>query len=75
MYQIEKDVPVAPKRGGRGGEYPFAAMEIGDSFFVPGDAHRTQYRVSSAVSHYAARTGRKFTTRRVEGGVRCWRTA
>lgn len=33
MYKIEKGVP-APE--GKESKYPFRAMEVGDSFFVPG---------------------------------------
>ncbi len=64
-YQIEKGVPApdAPLR------YPFPEMEVGDSFFTPGP----RKSMASAAFAYGAKTGRKFTTQRVDGGYRCWR--
>jgi hypothetical protein len=35
-YKIEKNIPIPPKRGGKGSKYPWGEMKQGDSFFVPG---------------------------------------
>lgn len=72
MYQIEKSIPIPPAAG-RTSQYPYALMEVGDSFFVP----RTKEK-SVGVSTSHARNkfpGRKFATRRVDNGVRVWRVA
>lgn len=73
-YEIEKGVPV---KGEIRTRYPFADMDPNDSFLVEceEDKRRTVAANLSASarrfreSHY----GRRYTVRRVEGGVRCWR--
>lgn len=77
MYKIEKNIPVPGYQ--KYEKYPFAEMEIGDSFFrqqteVDGDE---RYRIGSNIRS-AARGGRwnkKFTVRwiKAENGFRCWR--
>ena len=62
--------------GGMGRVYPFAMMEIGESFFVP----KTPRQHFNGSNSYATRKlGRKFATRTlIENGVkgtRVWRTA
>lgn len=66
MIAIEKNVPV-PARAFKS-EYPFAEMEVGDSFFVEGRKH-------VAVKNAAAQTGYTFKAKTVDGGCRVWRTA
>lgn len=87
MFKIEKNVPVPPKRGGgREPCYPFADMDIGDSFSVPLVGAPTSpsacndsatQRLSCAASAHFKRNNRKFTVRelRDEGVARCWRVA
>lgn len=57
MFQIETDVPVPPKSARRGSteKYPFAKMEIGQSFFVPGEV-----KMNSTIASAQKRTGHKF---------------
>lgn len=72
--KIEKGVPVPTKswRKERATKYPFSTMEIGDSFFVAGD--KEARAVQAAASRYIGlHEGVAFTTRRVKGGLRCWR--
>lgn len=75
-FVIEKNVPIPENAGHKGNHspYPFAGMEIGDSFFVPCEKGR-DHRVSAAAANYARRkhAGKKFSTRRTSTGVRCWR--
>lgn len=69
---VEKGIPLPPKRHNVKfgvGKYPFATMKVGESFLT------TDFAVAYAASWYGKRTGRKFATRAVEGGVRVWRTA
>lgn len=69
-YQIESGVPVPEARNGRS-RYPFAKMEAGDTFVVPGDENKG---VRSAAHSYGKRHGRTFTCRRQgDGTVRVWR--
>jgi hypothetical protein len=64
------------KRGVK--KYPFHEMERHDSFFIetePNDHNRTMVNVLNSSRNYAKRceTIKKFITRKVDGGVRCWR--
>lgn len=71
MFKIEKNVPV-PEKPSPIGKYPFAEMNVGDSFLVPGAQAR---RLQSAIQVFRRRVGKdkKFIARDVEGGARCWR--
>jgi len=73
MFQIEKNIP-APVHMGSGAKpkYPFAQMEVGDSFFAP---NMTARALINASQWHANKTGKKFTCSTVEGGARCWRVA
>lgn len=77
MYQIEKGIEVPAKKilAGRNSVYPFATMEVGDSFFVPqvDGKPKTDGSIRSAARQVAKKLGFKFTVRRVDGGFRCWR--
>ena len=65
---IESGVPLAPKkRAAR--VWPFASMQVGDSFISPQSAPRT----NAAAAHYQKRHDGKFAVRTVDGTVRCWR--
>lgn len=52
--------------------YPFGRMEVGDSIFLPGMNSSSSACVSAR--QIARRQGKKFTTRKIDGGVRIWRT-
>lgn len=71
---IEKGVPITDGRGvgksaGRPPKYPWAEMEVGDSFKadVPPDVLR------ASASGYARRNGGKFIVRVDGDGSRAWR--
>jgi hypothetical protein len=65
--KIEKNVPLPVT-------YPFAKMDVGDSFAVPPDVHRTT--VSIAALRYGRKHDMKFSTRKTpDGTIRCWRIA
>lgn len=65
--KIEKGMPIPTSNKST---YPFREMKIGDSFFVSSDKEN-----SMRVCAYGfSRGGKiKFTTRKVDGGTRCWR--
>jgi hypothetical protein len=70
--KIESGVPLPPHQA-RNAKYPFSAMQIGDSFFVP---NVTVSSLAGCMAHARHRdAGRIYTSRTVEGGVRVWRTA
>lgn len=75
MYQIEKNVPMPPIVRMSG--YPFAQMEVGDSFLVPfdgDDEQKVRARVATAASTFGKDHGGKFSVRVLQDGVRVWRT-
>lgn len=70
-FQIERNIPIPPRMyGSKSTKYAFALqMEVGDSVLV-------QTRpIASAISNRLKISGYKFATRKVEGGIRVWRTA
>lgn len=71
QFKIERGIPVPSARGALI-KYPWAEMEVGDSLFFPAGNHPS---VSAISGQWATRHGRKFTTRKVDGGVRVWRIA
>lgn len=94
MFTIDKNVPPPPKGhggpAGRPSKYPFASMEVGDSFLVPYPREArtsdeavklwqaTKNLITNAVSQYKIRTGNRsqqYTTRAEDSGVRVWRIA
>jgi len=76
MFEIEKNIPLkSPRHKENHYRYPFLKMEIGDSFFVTcktEEKRLTFSRVYSAAKHYQ---DKKFATRSIEDGIRCWRIA
>lgn len=85
MYQIEKNVPIPPRKHGDP-RYPFATMEVGDSFLIPWPKsgvkpHQRGVMGSNAYGALASakRLGRvpqSFTilSRTEPDGLRIWRT-
>jgi len=94
MYEVSKDIPPPPKGAGRASgrpsKYPFASMEIGDSFLVPYPRaakdeaaavelrRKTKNTITNAAHQYKIRSGNRsqdYTTHASEEGVRVWRIA
>ena len=76
MYQIEKEIEVpANKHFARPAIYPFATMEVGDSFFVPqiDGKPKSNGSIWSSAHKATNKFGFKFAVRTVAGGFRCWR--
>lgn len=63
--KVEKNIPMP-------NSYPFAQMEVGDSFVIPHSASRASFYI--AAKRFAAESGMKFATRKLPDGIlRCWR--
>jgi len=71
-FEVEKDIEIPAKRHGPS-KYPWAEMEVGDSFFVEGPAPKTQRCLAVCAGGQRRRHGTRFTTRQCENGVRVWR--
>jgi hypothetical protein len=61
---IDSNVPMPSK-------FPFAQMQVGDSFLIPADVKRTAVNV--AAMRYGKKHRVKFTVRGTTEGYRCWR--
>ena len=71
---IEKGVPIQRRRIDME-VYPFADMEIGDSFLATKENSENPHAIRSAAYEAGKRFGRKYVTRSVEGGIRVWRVS
>jgi len=69
MINIEVDKTVPVPEGKK--RYPYASMEVGDSFFV--DSGKLQV-VCNANYRASKRLGMQFIARKEPEGVRVWRT-
>ena len=69
---IEKNITIPEAKGGRVFRSKFSDMEVGDSVFALGKEGRRQ---STAASHWGRgqTPPRKFTQRKIDGGIRVWR--
>lgn len=73
--KVERGVP-APTRSTARAKYPFASMEVGDSFFIKSERPTHERgRVSAAACAYAKKHEVKFSTKVFDTGVRTWRIA
>lgn len=70
--KIEKGIPIPTQGRGRPSVFPFEAMEVGDSIFVPVKTDKEKARAIGRTAMYARKHGVKFKTRTVEGGIRIW---
>jgi len=71
MFKIEKNVAL-PKHA-RTSKYPFADMDVGDSFAAP-DATRTALYTAAHLWAKRDGAGKKFIVREEGKGARIWRT-
>lgn len=70
-FKLSKSVPLPGTQGGEGiARYPFAEMDVGDSFLVP---HSLSESVKAACYSYGRRHRMKFVSRKVGNGRRVWR--
>jgi len=72
MLKIESNVPMPSRR--KSSIYPFASMQVGDSFFVCDGRHPRS--ISTHMSTTAQRhRPKRFCTRQEGDGIRVWRIA
>jgi hypothetical protein len=78
MIEIESGIPLPSEPRGRKIKYPIAALQVGQSFLVacaPEDSRKQIKSVGSLCGLHTKKTGHRFTSRTVEGGIRVWRLA
>lgn len=80
MIKIDKKVPIPEHRVRSNKKYPFESMEVGNSFFIEcplAETYRTTANILSCFrnfkSYHPDKISWRITTRKVEGGIRCWR--
>lgn len=72
-FEIEKGIPVSKPTGRNGSppKYPWADMEVGDSFFIDEPSSK---RSRNAMNYRNRRyPNTKFASRSMDGGRRIWR--
>lgn len=67
---LEKGIPL-PTGNARVARYPFATMEVGDSFLVSGSSK--QLARSHALNYKKLHPGWNYRTRTTSEGMRVWR--
>lgn len=81
-YPIERNIPIPPERSAyrtymTRHNYPWAIMEVTDSFLIPDNGPDfplvKQSALVAAIQH-GRKYGKSFLSRSVDGGVRIWRT-
>ena len=72
---IEKSIPIPDVTLGAPTKYPFTKMEVGDSSFFGGAPIGPKCKPYIAAKSRGYASGKKFTGRTVDGGVRIWRVA
>lgn len=70
MIQIESGIEMPSKS-----EYPFAQMEVKESFFVPEQTNTRSLTMAINTFGKKVDAEKKFEAHVVEGGVRVWRIA
>lgn len=70
MIKIEDGIALTKRSINRESKYPFAQMEVGQSFF----AEQSSSPSSAASAFCKKNAGYKFVTRREKDGFRVWRT-
>jgi hypothetical protein len=78
VIKIEANIPLPPKARSTGTapKFPFAALAIGDSFLAPTTAKNAKARrrvLSCLMIYHAKKTGFRYASRKVDGGIRIWR--
>lgn len=68
--KIDKNIPIRPRV-----IYPWAEMEVGDSFLIPALDDREMRAVSGSAHSSAAIRSLTIRTGREPGGVRVWLTS
>lgn len=69
--KIESNIPIPGRVGiGRTSPYPWAQLEVGESFFIPQKAVAS---IGGSKKWFELKLLRKFARRAENGGVRVWR--
>ena len=74
MIKVETGIAMPEEKRVTKLVYPYEGMNVGDSFFVEGEGKNLLAMVCNRNGSAGKKLGKKFTARKVEGGVRVWRT-
>lgn len=70
-FKIEKNISITPRCAYS--KWPFSRMAVGESFLLPAGTNRAA--AATAASYFGKRNNKKYSIRKTEDGIRCWRTA
>ncbi len=80
MIKIDKNIPMRVIKKTESTRkfpiiYPFAEMEIGDSFFISQDTYASDNSIQTNLYNYVRKMKQdyKIAIRQADGGMRCWR--
>ena len=75
-YKIQKGVPIPDPNipVTKTTKYPWKDMEVGDSFLVPNKDKDTVHALQNAARLSGKKHNRDYITRKLDKGIRCWRT-
>lgn len=66
--KIDKNITI-PERE----KYPISKMQIGDSLLDDGCRKTSESKIRLSAKKHGSKYGKKFSARKVDGGVRIWR--
>lgn len=78
MFKIEKDIPIEKNKKSL---YPFAQMNVNDSFVIPATGYDEYHTARSSLSYYLNVFNKKsekpfkIKTAQTKEGLRVWRIA
>lgn len=74
LGEVEREIPIPNSVTGRGScKYPIVDLDIGESFLIPGTIKNAHSRATALVNYWQRKLRRRYTVRKVDGGVRVWR--
>jgi len=74
---IEKDIPIPKINVSKRRKYPFMLLKVGDSFYIKAEGDvfkKIEATLRSSALYYQGVSPHRFSVKRVDGGIRCWRT-
>lgn len=70
MIKVDEAVPMPTGIFTR--KYPYADLEVGQSFLAPEANHNS---IRAGASQYGKKLSRRFSVRKTQEGIRVWRVA
>ena len=72
-FKVEKGFEIGSTKRGPKPKYPWREMEVGDSVLFKYDFVNGTTKEQMSSYAYGKQSGKKFSGRKVDGGMRIWR--